>query len=93
MSTQTADALRWALAALFSVGAFGQLFALVIHWDDLTPRARRVGATASPLLGSLAASAWYSVHSHFPPNPLLPYIVTALFLFDVAVIWRLPSGR
>lgn len=88
-----AEFLRNTAALLASTGVFLQVLALSLHWDNLSTRARRVSVAACGVLAPVAAGCWYAVSNHFPPSPILPYLAVGLLLFDLAVLYRLPSGR
>jgi hypothetical protein len=85
--------LRWTVAILASFGVLLQIMALSLHWEQLTCRARRVSVCACFVLAPLAGGAWFAAVNHFPPSPWIQWTALGLFIFDLAVLYRLPSGR
>jgi hypothetical protein len=45
------------------------------------------------VLAPLAGGAWFAAVNHFPPSPWIQWTALGLFIFDLAVLYRLPSGR
>jgi hypothetical protein len=84
--------LRWTVAILGSIGVLLQIMALTLHWEKLTTRARRVSISACFVLAPVAAGSWYAVSHKFPPSPWIQWIALGLLIFDLAVLYRLPSG-